>query len=74
MVSALARVMMFGRPRRTEGPRASPEHKARIEEYRRRIESGEGIFGPPSPERPVSYLFEHMTVGQIERFVRLRSA
>lgn len=54
------------RKRRRRSPkRLSPLHEARIDEYRRRVETQGWIFTPPSPERPISSLFEHLTTQQI---------
>ncbi len=51
--------------RKRRSPPKSPAHEARISEYRRRIENRGWIFIPPTPERPISSLFEHLTVKQI---------
>ncbi len=54
------------RKRRRRSPkRLSPLHEARIDEYRARIEGRGWIFCPPSPELPISALFEHLTTKQI---------
>ena len=60
------------RDRRALGPRVTPAHEARILEYRRRIERGEGIFGPQTAERPVSSLYEELTASQIVTFAERR--
>ncbi|RMG15051.1 MAG: hypothetical protein D6731_09325 [Planctomycetota bacterium] len=52
------------RRKRTPPPK-SPAHEARIEEYRRRVETRGWIFSPPTPEKPLSYLFDDLTVRQI---------
>lgn len=51
--------------RRRSPKRLSPLHEARIDEYRVRVETRGWIFCPPSPELPVSALFEHLTTKQI---------
>lgn len=54
------------RKRRRRSPKVrSPRHEARIDEYRRLVETRGWIFCPPSPERPISSLFTHLTTKQI---------
>jgi hypothetical protein len=51
--------------RKRRSPPKSAAHEARISEYRRRVEDRGWIFAPPTPELPISSLFEHLTVKQI---------
>ena len=51
--------------RKRRSPPKSAAHEARISEYRRRIEDRGWIFIPPTPERSISSLFDHLTVKQI---------
>ena len=44
----------------------SPAHEERIARYRALVEDRGWIFAPPSPARPVSALFEHLTDNQVE--------
>ena len=53
------------RRRRRRNP-PSPLHLARIERYRILVEERGWIFAPPSPPRPVSWLFEELSTNQIE--------
>lgn len=52
--------------RRRRSPKVrSPLHEARIAEYRVYVETRGWIFCPPSPERPIGSLFDHLTTKQI---------
>jgi hypothetical protein len=51
--------------RRRSPKRLSPLHEARIDDYRQRLETRGWIFTPPSPELPISSLFDHLTTKQI---------
>jgi hypothetical protein len=51
--------------RRRSPKRLSPLHEARIDDYRARMEGRGWIFTPPSPELPISSLFDHLTTKQI---------
>jgi hypothetical protein len=52
--------------RRRRSPKVrSPLHEARIDQYRQWVATRGWIFCPPSPERPISSLFDHLTTKQI---------
>jgi hypothetical protein len=51
--------------RKRRSPPKSPAHEARIAQYRALVETRGWIFAPPTPERPISYLFDDLTVKQI---------
>jgi hypothetical protein len=53
------------RRRRRRKPR-SASHEARIDRYRHLVEDRGWIFAPPSPPRPVSWLFDDLTARQLE--------
>ncbi len=57
-----------GAPRKRRKRRSPPKsaaHEARIAEYGRLISDRGWIFVPPTPEKSISSLFDHLTVKQI---------
>lgn len=51
--------------RKRRSPPKSAAHEARIAEYGRLVAERGWIFVPPTPEKSISSLFEHLTVKQI---------
>ena len=51
--------------RKRRSPPKSAAHEARIAEYGRLVAERGWIFSPPTPEQPISSLFDHLTVKQI---------